>query len=38
MPGMHSLLTCYIRPSQQVKMYKKLMLNDEDFMNESIRH
>ena len=26
--------TCYIRPSEQFKNYKKLHLNEEDFMNE----
>ena len=26
--------TCYIRPLQQVKEYKKLLLNDGDFMNQ----
>jgi len=26
--------TCYIRPLEQVKKYKKFLLNDGDFMNE----
>jgi len=26
--------TCYIRPSNQVEKYKKLLLNDGDFMKE----
>ena len=28
------LRVCYIRPPEQVNNYKKLLLNDEDFMNE----
>ena len=30
--------TCNIQPSEQVKKYKKLLLNDEDFMNEYKLH
>jgi len=30
--------TCYIRPSQQVKKYGKLLVNDSDFMNEFKLH
>ena len=29
---------CYIRPSEQVKKYKKLLLNDGDVMNEFKLH
>jgi len=42
-PGMHNPQpapgprTCYIRPSEQVKKYKKLLLNG-DFMNEFKLH
>jgi len=28
------LRMCYIRPLEQVKKYKELVLNDGDFMNE----
>jgi len=29
--------TCYNRPSEQVKMLKKIALNDEDFVNNKIK-
>jgi len=42
--GLHSLRVrtgprmCYIRPSQWVKMYKKLFCDDGDFINEFNLH